>query len=98
MARPRMCRRVRFSPRVTYFKPRGVSLRELDEVILHIDEYEAVRLKDLEGLGQEECARKMGISQPTFHRLVVCARKKITDAIITGKAIRIEGGNYSLRP
>ena len=61
-----------------------------------VDEYEAVRLKDLEGLEQEECARKMNVSQPTFHRLVLSARKKIADAIINGKAIRIEGGNYKI--
>ena len=96
MVRPRLCRRVRFNPNVTYFKPRGIPLRELEEVILPVDEYEAVRLKDLEGLEQEECAKKMNISQPTFHRLVLSARKKIADAIINGKAIKIEGGNYRL--
>jgi predicted DNA-binding protein (UPF0251 family) len=96
MVRPRLCRRVRFNPNVTYFKPRGIPLRELEEVILPVDEYEAVRLKDLEGLEQEECAKKMNISQPTFHRLVLSARKKIADAIINGKAIKIKGGNYRL--
>jgi predicted DNA-binding protein (UPF0251 family) len=94
MARPRLCRRVRFNPGVTYFKPRGIPLVHLDEVILNVDELEAVRLKDLEGLEQEECAGKMNISQPTFHRMILSARKKIADAIIKGKAIRIEGGNY----
>jgi len=91
-----LCRRVRFNPNVTYFKPRGIPLRELEEVILPVDGYEAVRLKDLEGLEQEECAKKMNISQPTFHRLVLSARKKIADAIINGKAIKIEGGNYKI--
>lgn len=94
MVRPRLCRRVRLNPNVTYFKPRGIPLRELEEIILNVDEFEAVRLKDLEGLEQEECARKMNISQPTFHRLVLSARKKIAEAIIKGKAIKIEGGNY----
>src|SRR3989344_8908659 len=97
MVRPRLCRRVRFNPDVTYFKPRGIPLRELEEVILPVDEYEAVRLKDLEGLEQEECAKKMNISQPTFHRLVLSARKKIADAIINGKGIIIEGGNFKIR-
>ena len=97
MVRPRLCRRVRFNPDVTYFKPRGIPLRELEEVILPVDEYEAVRLKDLEGLEQEECAKKMNVSQPTFHRLVSSARKKIADAIINGKAIKIEGGNFKIR-
>jgi predicted DNA-binding protein (UPF0251 family) len=96
MVRPRLCRRVRFNPNVTYFKPRGIPLKRLEETILNVDEFEAVRLKDLEGLEQDECARKMNISQPTFHRLVLSARKKIADAIINGKAIRIEGGNYRL--
>lgn len=92
MSRPRICRRVGCNPDVTYFKPRGIPLGELKEIVLPVDEYEAVRLKDLEGLEQEECARKMGISQPTFHRLVLSARKRIADAIINGKAIKISGG------
>lgn len=96
MVRPRLCRRVRFNPNVTYFKPRGIQLRELEEVILPVDEFESVRLKDLEGLEQEECAKKMNISQPTFHRLVLSARKKIADAIVNGRAIRIEGGDYRI--
>ena len=94
MARPRICRNIRFNPKITYFKPRGIQLKDLKEAVLHVDEYEAVRLKDLEGLEQDKCAQKMEISQPTFHRLVVSARKKIADAIIKGKAIKIEGGNY----
>jgi len=69
-------------------------MTQLEEIILHVDEFEAVRLKDLEGLEQEECAKKMKISQPTFHRLILSARKKIADAIINGKAIKIEGGNF----
>jgi len=96
MVRPRLCRRVRFNPEVIYFKPRGIPLRELEEVILHVDEYESVRLKDLEGLEQEDCAKKMNVSQPTFHRLVSSARKKIADAIINGKAIKIEGGKVRI--
>jgi len=96
MVRPRLCRRVRFNPNVTYFKPRGILLRKLEETILNVDEFEAVRLKDLEGLEQEECAKKMDISQPTFHRLVLSARKKISDAIVNGKAIKIEGGTYKV--
>ena len=97
MARPRLCRRILAEPDVTYFKPRGIPLRELEEVILPVDEFEAVRLKDLDGLEQEECAKKMNISQPTFHRLVLSARKKISDAIVNGKAIKIEGGNFKYK-
>jgi predicted DNA-binding protein (UPF0251 family) len=81
-------------PGVTYFKPAGVRMAGLDEVVLTVDEFEAVRLKDLLGLEQEECAAKMSISQPTFHRLVLSARKKMAEAIVNGKAIRIEGGNF----
>jgi len=94
MPRPRRCRRVCFKPNITYFKPAGIRIVDLEESILTVDEFEAVRLKDLLGLEQEEAAKKMNISQPTFHRLVVSARKKIADAIINGKAIRIEGGNF----
>ncbi|MEM7815171.1 MAG: DUF134 domain-containing protein [Candidatus Aenigmatarchaeota archaeon] len=94
MPRPRLFRKVEFEPRVTYFKPAGIRLAELDESILTVDEFEAVRLKDLEGLEQEDAARKMKISQPTFHRLLLSARKKIADALANGKAIRIEGGPY----
>ena len=90
MPRPKLCRRIFAEPGVTYFKPRGIPLSELTETVLNVDEFEAVRLKDLEGLEQEECATKMNISQPTFHRLVISARKKIADAIINGKAIKIE--------
>jgi len=97
MVRPHRCRRVTLEPNVTYFKPRGIPLVDLEEVILHVDEFEAVRLKDLGGLEQEECAKKMNISQPTFHRLVLSARKKISDAIVNGKAIRIVGGNFKYR-
>ena len=94
MVRPKRCRRVGFKPNVTYFKPAGVRIRELEEIVLTVDEFEAVRLKDLEEHDQEKCAKKMNISQPTFHRLVLNARKKIAGAIVNGKAIKIEGGNY----
>ncbi len=88
--RPRLCRRIRFRPDITYFKPAGIRMVALEESVLAADELEAVRLKDLEGLEQEEAARRMNISQPTFHRIVASARKKIADAIVKGKAIRIE--------
>jgi predicted DNA-binding protein (UPF0251 family) len=96
MARPKIDRRVHAEPNVTYFKPAGVRLTDLEESVLTVDEFEAVRLNDLEGLGQEKAAKKMHISQPTFHRLLSSARKKLADAIVNGKAIKIEGGNYKL--
>ncbi|MCD6453550.1 MAG: DUF134 domain-containing protein [Dehalococcoidales bacterium] len=83
-------------PRVTYFKPVGIPYRTLEEVCLSVEEAEAVRLKDLEGLEQEECARKMSISRPTFHRVLGAARGRIADALLNGKAIRIEGGNFEM--
>ena len=96
MPRPRLCRRVGFRPKITYFKPAGIRMADLNESILAVDEFESVRLKDLEGLNQEECARKMNISQPTFHRLVLAARKKIADALVNSKAIKIEGGVFEM--
>jgi len=96
MPRPRRFRRVWQKPGVTYFKPAGIRMIDLKDSILTVDEFEAVRLKDLEGMDQEKAAKKMNISQPTFHRLVLSARKKIADAIVNGKAIKIKGGNYML--
>ena len=68
----------------------------LEETILAVDEFEALRLKDLLCLEQGVAATRMGISQPTFHRLLLSARKKIADAIVNGKAIRIEGGKFKM--
>ena len=96
MPRPRLCRKVAIQPKVTYFKPAGIRMVKLEEVILSVDEYEAVRLNDLEELEQKEGARKMDISQPTYSRLLLSGRKKITIAICNGRAIRIEGGNYTI--
>ena len=96
MPRPRLCRRIGFRPKITYFKPAGIKITDLNESVMTVDEFESVRLKDLECLEQEECARKMNISQPTFHRLVLAARKKIADAIVNGKAIKIEGGVFEM--
>jgi predicted DNA-binding protein (UPF0251 family) len=96
MPRPRIRRRVCFEPGVTFFKPAGIPLNELEESVLTVEELEAIRLKELEGFGQEECAKKMGVSQPTFHRIISSARKKLADAVVNGKAIKIEGGNYKL--
>ena len=96
MPRPIKWRRVDFVPEVAYFKPAGVPLNILDEVLLSVEEAEAIRLKDLEGLQQEECAERMHISRPTFHRVLESARSKLADALIGGKAIRIEGGNFEM--
>jgi len=89
-------RRVAFIPEITYFKPIGVALRALDKVRLSVEEAEAIRLKDLEGLDQQECAERMSISRPTFHRVLGAARSKLADALLNGKAIQIEGGNFEM--
>jgi predicted DNA-binding protein (UPF0251 family) len=94
--RPPRCRRVSFIPEATFFKPAGIPMRVLEEVSLSVDEAEAIRLKDLEGLEQEEGADKMGISRPTFQRILASARQKVADALLNGKAMRIEGGNFEL--
>ena len=90
MPRPRLRRKIRFFPEITYFKPAGVPLRELEEVIINSDELEALRLKNIKQLDQEQAAKQMHISQSTFHRILLEARKKTTEALVNGKAIRIE--------
>ncbi len=96
MSRPTKCRRVAFLPQVTYFKPAGIPLRTLDEVQLSVEEAEAIRLKDLEGLDQEAGAERMNISRPTFQRILASGRQKLADALLNGKAIKIEGGNFEM--
>lgn len=78
-------------------KPAGIPARELEELILGFDEAEALRLADLEGLYQEAAARSMGVSRQTFGRIVESARRKVADALLNGKALRIEGGEVSIR-
>jgi uncharacterized protein len=89
MPRPCRRRRVRGNPCSFYFKPAGIPKFELEEVILEIDEFEAIRLKDQIRLEQEECAKQMAISQPTFHRILNSGRRKIADSIVKGKALKI---------
>ena len=90
MPRPRKNRRIRFDPKVTYFKPRGIPLSELEEITLTPDETEALRLKFHQNLQQTEAAAQMDISQSTFQRILSSAQQKISLAITEGKAIRIE--------
>ena len=96
MGRRQLWRRVSSIPLANYFKPAGAPMAALEEVQLLVEEAEAVRLKDLEKLEQAQCAEKMNISQSTFSRLLDSARQKIADALLNGKAIRIEGGNYEM--
>lgn len=90
MARPKQQRIISFDPGVTYFKPRGIPLSQLEEVSLERDELEAIKLHDVDRLDQVEAATKMSVSQPTFGRILAKAYTKIAEAIVYGKAIRIE--------
>jgi len=96
MVRPKKPRFVEFEPDVTYFKPRAVPIAELEEVRLAVDEYEAIRLSEIAKLDQTSAAQQMGLHQSTFHRTLAKAREKIADAIVNGKAIRIQGGVYKM--
>ncbi len=89
MPRPRGYRKVCFCPCVTYFKPQGVPLRELKVIELTAEETESLRLKNIKNLSQTECAEKMKTSQSTFQRILSSAYKKLSRAVIEGKAIKI---------
>ncbi|NLN07751.1 MAG: DUF134 domain-containing protein [Firmicutes bacterium] len=95
MARPTKWRRVANIPQVQCFIPAKDSGGRPQNV-LKVEELEAIRLKDLEGLEQSECAAKMEVSRPTFQRILLSAREKIADSLVNGKAIQIEGGNFTL--
>ncbi|MDJ0828845.1 MAG: DUF134 domain-containing protein [Desulfobacterales bacterium] len=96
MARPQKHRIVGFNPNTRYFKPRGIPMGELAKIRLTLDEFEAIRLADLQGLSHAQAGNKMGVSRATFSRIIQNARKTIADALINGKAISIEGGNYKI--
>jgi predicted DNA-binding protein (UPF0251 family) len=96
MVRPQKDRIVSFNPDISYFKPRGIPLIDLEEVRLTVDEREAVRLADLMGMSHEEAGCYMGVSRATFGRIIQKARKIVADALINGKAINIGGGNYKI--
>jgi predicted DNA-binding protein (UPF0251 family) len=91
--RPQKTRWVKCEPGEKCFKPQCKPLQELEGVVLTMDEYEAVRLSDLEGLTQEEAAEKMKIHRSTISRILNSAHQKIADALVNVKAIRIEGGS-----
>ena len=83
---------IQSTPQTNYYKPAGIPMRELEQIILSLDEYEAMRLADFEGLYHEKAAEEMNISRQTFGRIIQGARHKIASALVTGKAIRIDGG------
>ena len=89
MPRPRKNRRICCDPSAYYFKPRGIPIKELAEIVLDHDELESLRLADLLAYSHEKAAKEMRISRATFGRIVEIARKKVADGILNGKAIRI---------
>jgi len=96
MPRPQKCRRVGFEPEASVFKPAGMPMRTLAQVDLNLDELEAVRLADLQGLYQEEAASRMEVSRQTFGNIVASARRKLADCVVNGKALCITGGAVRL--
>jgi len=96
MVRPQKNRKVAFNPEISYFKPRGIPMFDLEEVRLTVDQREALRLSDLVGMSHEDAGRHMGVSRATFGRIIQQARLAVADALINGKAINVEGGNYKI--
>jgi len=96
MPRPFCQRHIGGRPGAPVFKPAGIPLRGLEEVVMTLDEFEALRLADLEGLYHEEAAARMRVSRATFSRIVEAAHGKVADALVHGKALRIEGGPVHL--
>lgn len=95
MARPTKWRKIEYIPSIPYFVPSEKEVDEIPKNILKLEELEAIRLKDLEGLEQSECAEKMEVSRPTFQRILLSAREKVADSLVNGKTIHIEGGNFT---
>ena len=96
MVRPQKDRMVAFNPEISYFKPRGIPMIDLEEVHLTVDQREAIRLSDLLGMSQEDAGRHMGVSRATFGRIIQRAHKIVADALINGKAINVGGGSYQI--
>jgi len=96
MPRPCHCRRVGGAPDFRLFKPAGIPARQLEWVELGLDEWEALRLADREGYYHDEAARRMGVSRPTFGRVLESARRKLAEALVEGKALEIEGGKVMM--
>jgi uncharacterized protein len=97
MPRPKCCRQIGAMPERSCFQPEGEVTSSLDEVLLNLDEYEAIRLADLEGLYQEQAASQMNVSRQTFGRIIETARRKVADVLVNGKILRIEGGTVSMK-
>ncbi len=96
MPRPKKFRFVKREPGVTFFKPQGIPLRVLEHAHITVDELEALRLSDLLGLSHEETAKQLKVSRPTVTRMLARAHQMVADALVNGKAIQIQGGDYIL--
>ena len=92
MPRPIKCRRVQNDLQPGCFKPSGVRGCELEEVVLSLDELEAIRMADLESMYQEAAARQMGVSRQTFGNILKSAHAKVADFLVNSKKLKIEGG------
>ena len=90
MSRPHKMRRVLGKPNSSYFKPAGIRMIDLVEITLSLPEFEAIRLIDFERISQSKAGEKMQVSQSTLSRILSSGRRKLADAVITGKAIKIE--------
>ena len=97
MSRPKCCRQIGVMPGKTCVHPEGAELSPFEEVLVTLDEYEAIRLADLEGLYQEQAASLMNISRQTFGRIIEAARRKVADVLVNGKVLKIEGGPVSMK-
>lgn len=97
MPRPKKWRKIEFLPEYTVFKPAGIPKKDLDTIQLQVEELEAMRLKDIVGLNQAECAEKMSVSRQTFQLIIDSARNKVALALTEGKGIIIGGGNYTVK-
>lgn len=96
MARPMICRKVSCAVEALYFKPQSIPLCDLEEVEMELDEIEAIRLADLEGFYQAEAAARMGVSRQTFGNIIARAHRKVADALLCGKALRIAAASESV--
>jgi len=96
MVRPQKERRIENLPPITHYKPVGIPLHDIEEIIVTIEEMEAIRLADIEQLDQATAAASMEISRPTFHRIINLAHQKIATALWQGQAIRVDGGKFRI--
>lgn len=96
MPRPQCCRRITQNPPCTLFKPAGIPAWDLEEVTMTLDELEAIRLVDYEGFYQEHAAEQMHISRQTLGRIIEAGRKKVAEALLKGKGLRIAGGEVQM--